>query len=518
MMGRFSAGLCTLCVVACGSHTPGKAVDFTVGSSNDPVVKAALTSGTTTSTLNITIQNSSTHSYGEGVLTLSPIFTAGQAPSAAVSSFVKAGSKDTSSTFIQNLGLTLNVNVFKVPAVTKGTSRSVAVVVPTGTQLYYFARVSSSDADFVAMGPLPLSSTLSRYSAKKSPITMTSSTGNGGGSVVDPSACTGPAAMTQTVTLFDDEMGLAAYDPQWPMSAGYDGEFNGEWYTDGVSARVLNNGTGLPLGAVTGFLKFLSICPTLGATISLEADIDTAQYTATSSDTTLHIYYFDAANNVLKIDYGYPVQKGSLRRLGLYDSLVPTTARRVALVPMARFEAAEKSTVFYQNLKAMYEPAGAVKVTALASDSFATYDATSKQPTGWAEFNGDWYVIPANSFATLWNPKWGGDQSNPPPVDTGMTKTYSLGAVQAGDALTVTLFAATTFTDATSFVRVRLLFNNGIEIASDRTGGSTYNEVQMRRVAIPLGATAVTVIVNAFLGANETSSLYVDDLRVSSSR
>lgn len=509
---------CVVLWVGCGSPPQPQPGDFTLGSANDPVVKAALSSTATTSTLKVTLTNTSNKDLKEGLITLAPLYTAGQAASSALSNYVLSSSSVAGnvSALIRNAGLTLNVNAFKVSSLGKGKSITLTIVVPSGSSIHYLARVDSSSADFVGVADAQLGGGMAGYKITSGQVVAgNSSTGTTAGtsSVSDLAACSGAAAMSSVTSLFTDEMALAAYDRNWPMSAGYDAEFNGEWYTDGVSARLWL-GDGAVSNVVTGFVKFISICPTSGATITLEADVDTQQYTTTTSDTTLHLYYFDAANAVIKIDYNFPLQKGSLRRVGIYDSVVPSNARRVAIVPMARFAASEANTVFYHDVTATYEPQGAVTKKSLAVDDFSQYDSITKQPTGWSEFNGDWYVIPANSFATLWNTAWGGDQTVLRPFDTGLTRTFSLGSFVAGDQLDATIFAATTFSDPTSFARLRLLFDDGTAVDSDRMGGSSYNELTLHRIAIPATAKSVSVVVNAYLGATETSSLYVDNLRV----
>lgn len=494
------------------------AKQFEVGSADDPVVQMALSSAATTTTLTITIKNNSNSDVTAGLLTLAPIFTVGQPLSTAVNNFVS----DKSSTAAQNsalvtaLGLTLNVNAFKVGDLGKGKSRTLTVTVPTGSSLYYIGRVDSTSTDFVGINNVELGGALTGYTVRNGVVVRgNGSTGTTAGTsaAVDQAVCSGAAAMTTTTQLFDDEMALAAGDRNWPVTAGYDGEFNGDWYTDGISARVWNQG-GLPRGAVTGFVKFISICPTSGARISLDAVVDTAQYSAASSDTTLHIYYFDAANALIKVDYNFALHKGTNGDIGLYDSAVPSNARRIALVPMARFDAAEASSVFYHSLHADYEPANAVTKTTIATDSFAAFDATTHQPTGWVDFNGDWYAMPTEAYVTYWNPAWGGDQTVLPPLDTGMTKTFSLGATKAGDSLDASLFAAVTFTDPTSFAMLRLVFDTGQIVESTRLGGQSYNQLNVRRTPVPAGAKSVTVNPLVHIGPAETSSLYLDDLSV----
>jgi hypothetical protein len=479
---------------------------------------AALSSNSTTTTLTITLKNSSSRNYTEGLLTLAPLFAVGSAASAALVGFVsdvspKAGQN---SALVSAAGLVLNVNAFKVGDLGSGKSRTLTIQVPTGSSVYYVARVDSFQTDFVAAANLELGGSLKGYTITNGIVVAgNGSTGASAGSssAVDPSACTGASAMNNVTQLLDDDMSLAAYDRNWPVSAGYDGEFNGDWYTDGVSARVWDDG--VARGQVTGFVKFISICPKSGSTISVEANVDSTLYSAASSDTTLHIYYFDAANNVLKVDYNYSLRKGTLGLIALYDSAVPSNARRIALVPMARFDSTEKGSIFYHSLRAQYDPPGTVTSTVIASDDFSSYTTGTNQPLGWAEYNGAWYVLPANGYATVWNSAWGGNQTILPPYDSGLTKTFSLGRVLPGDLLDASLFAAVTLTDPASFALLRLTFDTGAVVDSTRLGGQSYQRLDVRRTSVPAAATSVTVSIIASFGAKETSSLYVDDLKVS---
>lgn len=502
-----------LLTAGCG---PSEPAGFEIGSADDPVVRmaSALSSSLAMSTITVTLKNTSNRDYTQGLLTLAPLFAVGQTASSAVTGFVsdqssKAGQN---SALVTAAGLTLNVNAFKIGDLGKGKSRTITLQVPVGAQLYYIARVDSTRTDFVGAANVERSSAILNYTIVGG-IVVASGTQAGTSTAVDSSACSGASAMNNVTQLLDDEMALAANDRNWPVTAGYDGEFNGDWYSDGVSARVWTQ-DGAALGRVTGFVKFVSICPVTGSTISLEADVDTALYSAAASDTTLHIYYFDAANNVLKVDHNFTLRKGTLGRIGLYDSAVPAAARRIAIVPMARFDAAEQSSVFYHSLRAEYEPPGTVALKPIGSDDFSTYDVGTKQPKGWAEYNGDWYVMPADGFATVWNSAWGGSQAVVRPYNTGLTKTFSLTGLQAGDALDASLFAALTFSDPSSFAMLRLTFDSGAIVDSTRLGGQTYQQLDIRRTLIPSGAAAVTVSIIVNFGTNETSSLYVDNLKL----
>ncbi|MBL9037110.1 MAG: hypothetical protein JNG84_01225, partial [Archangium sp.] len=170
-----------------------------------------------------------------------------------------------------------------------------------------------------------------------------------------------------------------------------------------------------------------------------------------------------------------------------------------------------------------YAPKNTYQVTTIANESLSSGSST---PSGWAEFGGDYFVMSAGSgsgWVTLWNSTWGGDQSKRPPVDTGIVRRFTVPSFQAGDFVDARVFAAATFTDSTSFARIRLVFNNpnGVVLASydsDRLAQSSYGNLELTGTAIPAGAATVDVILNAYLGPAETSSFYAQNLSVQSKR
>jgi hypothetical protein len=268
---------------------------------------------------------------------------------------------------------------------------------------------------------------------------------------------------------------------------------------------------------VTGFVKFLDVCPPSGGgVLSMEADVNTALFTSTTSDTTLVLYFFDASNTFISAAVTSPLRKGSAAfHFGVYDTAIPATTRRIAIVPMSYISATETSSVFYSHLTVSYEPAGTRTTATLATDNFSSSSKTTGLPTGWTDYNGDWfaYASGTQTWATLWNSTWGGDPKGKPPADTGMSKSFALGTLSSGEMLNGRVFAASTFTDPNSFVRLRLVFDDTAktEIDSTRMQGAAWSNLDVRRTPIPSTAKNVTAIVNAYLGPNETSSLYVDN-------
>lgn len=528
------AGL--LCISGCqspDSRPSGDVSIFTPGEEGDPVVamaKQAATAGTQTTQVNI--QNGTGWSFTAGLITKAPLFTVGTTGSAALTAFVTgANAKAGDATALATaLGLTLGVDAWVTTAASSAGGTGSAWVEATPSQtLYYLARVSGSTDDFVASSSFTLNSTsvaLTGYDLNDNGGRITQGNGTTGSSIgtlqlKNITACLSGAVMTVSQKLLSEAFTAGANDPLWPKNIGWAGDFNGDWYTDGVSVRVRVPGqpgteAAAPSPTVTGFVKFIDVCPTTNATLSVTARTDTTKYTSQSSDTTLVVYFFDAANNLLKVSANYPLYRGNDRTQALYDVSVPIATRRIAVAPMAYLSAGETQPVFLQNLDVDYVVSTST-TTSLGTDAFTSYSNGTygrSQPTGWQEFGGDWFAHTTLKVATLWNPKWGGDQSRPPPVDTGMVKTFTIssGNNNAADKLDVKLFAAATFTDPTSFVRLRAIFANGTTVESERLQGTAYSDLWIRRAQIPSVSSNVRIIVNAYLGPLETSSLYVDDL------
>jgi hypothetical protein len=161
---------------------------------------------------------------------------------------------------------------------------------------------------------------------------------------------------------------------------------------------------------------------------------------------------------------------------------------------------------------------GSPVVLATETDSFTNYgtsQAGNYQPTGWTEYGGDWFVHKDFKHLTLWNPAFGGDQSRPPPFEAGTYKRFEInGKYQTGDQLDVTAFGAATLTDPQSWVMMRVIFSDGTTWDSPRLGGRSYDTLRIEPQRIPTNASYVLVAVVAVLGPTETSSVYVDDVRM----
>lgn len=340
--------------------------------------------------------------------------------------------------------------------------------------------------------------------------------------LINQSDCPAGAVATNR-NLFTDNFSTGVNDSRWPASVGYDGDFNGDWYTDGTTARYYNPNwggasPGAPIPTTTGFVKFLTLCPAANANATIKTTVTTT-FTDLASDTTLVLYFFDRGGNVIGVSTNAPLKGKSNRGFALFDATIPSNARNLAVVPMAYISRTEQGSVFFGGLSVDYEPAAAFTKTSIVAEDYSRYGPSQygdNHPIGWDEFGGAWFVIPQNRWVTLWNPKWGGDQSRLPPVDTGLLKSFSLvGKYVPGDTISARAFAATTFTDPNSFVRVRLVFNsaNGPFLESDRLGYG-WGNLDIRRQPIPAGAVSVFAILNAYLGPNETSSLYSTSLTV----
>lgn len=516
---------------------------FAPGEAGDPIVKAARDALTGTETVTLTLTNKTSYRFVEGLITLTPLFTVGTAPSTALFSYVHSGTAATgkASQLASALGLAVGTTAFVVPKIDKGTTVSVTLTVPAGTKISWVARVDTSLDDFVSVVDVALSS---GWPGAPVPVAMSgydlSSTNNPGGittlgngtvgaslasstiTVTNGADCPGGAQLTR-VTLVNDDFSTGANTSAWPLNAGWHGDFNGDWYTDGFTARVWNPNwggaaPGAPIPTTTGFWKFVDVCPASGSMLNLEAKVVT-QFSDPLTDTTLVAYFFDRGGALLGVSTNSPLHDQNDRRFAIYDAAIPSGTRRIAIAPMMYLAAKETGAAYYDSLRADYEPATAFTTTVVATDDFSSWGASTygnNQPTGWAEFGGDWYAITSAKWATVWNPAFSGGAAN---IDTGLVKAFALGSVRAGEVISAKIFAAATFTDKTSFARLRLVFNDAAAttLESDRQVRG-YGDITLRRAVIPTGATSVTVIVNAYLGAAEKSSLYVDTFKLQTQR
>ncbi len=533
-------GLAAVALAACGTPSTQCTADcvFAAGEGKDPIVARAKQQALELppDTVTVTLTNRSGFAWTQGLITLAPIFTVGTVPSTPLYRYVREGQVGVgnAATLAAGLGLAVGTNAFLVPALGNNRSTSLTITVPTTAKITFIARVSGSMDDFVAAVDVPLVSgvpgnvvlPLKGYdlATNNNPNGLTT-LGNGTTGLNPPnstitvrSSTDCPSGSLNTPTNFiTDEFNAPANDSTWPMSAGWDGDFNGDWYTDGQTARVWNPNWGgaeaaAPIPTTTGFWKFVSVCPATGSLLQVKANV-TTQFTDANTDTTLVVYFFDRAGALLSVSANHPLRGSSTRDFALYDVAIPASTRRIAVAPMMLLAATEQGAAFYDRITVDYELATTYSTTAVATDDFATTQNNTygnNQPAGWTEFGGDWFTLKPENWATLWNASWAGGTTG---VDTGMTKQFSLsGKFVAGDVINAKVFSAATFTDPASFVRVRLVFNTptGPVIESDRAVRG-YGDVQVRRQPIPAGATSVYAIVNAYLGPAEQSSLYVDN-------
>lgn len=527
-----------LAVTACGVGAESVSTrEFEPGDSADPILqRVAALSSQQNDSLSVTITNSSNAGWTQGLITLSAPFVVGAKPSNPMLQFVsQSSSKQGNATvFAQSLGLTVGVDAFVVPALAKGASTTVALTVPATAKLSFIARVVGSLDDFAAVVDAPLtsgapgaaSSAMVGYDLQNSAGvvsvgngTIGQSAGNSSFVVVDQSDCASGKLTVDTRLIFDD-FSKGAGDSIWPAGYGWDADFNGDWYTDGITARVYNPNWGgadpkATLPAVTGFFKTLSICPVSSALLQIDSKVVT-QYSDPTSDTTLVVYFFNRGGQVLNIAANSPLHDRSDRHFSIFDLAIPAATRQIVVAPMARIGAAEQGSVYYDWVSVDYELSSSWAVKSVATDDFSKSSNGqygTNQPTGWSEFGGDWYAMTAQKWATLGNPVWSGGTAG---VDTGLVKTFALTGRAANESINAQIFAASTFTDPSSFVRVRLIFNDAAAtvIESDRQVRG-WGTAGIRRAAIPATATQATAVINVYLGSTETSSLYVDNFSLS---
>jgi hypothetical protein len=528
---QWMGGVLTCVLVGCGTAPSGAVRDFTPGAAGDPVVQQVQALAASTSdSVTVTLTNGTGEALSSGLLLFSVPFTVGSAPSAALIAYAQESLSTTgnAAALAAALKLSVGTTAFVVPALARGASASLSIAAPATASITYLARVTSSFDDIVsatqALGgsaPGALTTALHGYDLRNQGGAVTLGNGtvgaNPGSSTMtlqDASDCPG-GALTTSQRLLGETFSAGAGNKAWPVGFGWDGEFGGDWYTDGVSVRVYTPSWGgadpaARLPTVTGFWKTIALCPAAGAHVQYVAKV-TTQYTDATSDSTLVLYAFDRAGGLLSVSASSPLHGVTDRSFALYDAVVPVGARQLVVAPMARLGAAEQGDVYFKSVSVDYEPPGAVTTRSLATDAFTSTETSASgtnQPKGWSEFGGDWYALKTQGWATVANPAWTGGRAG---VDTGLVKTFALTGLASGDLLVAHVFAAATFTDARSFVRLRVLFNtSAAPLESDRqvTG---WGPVDLFRRPIPSGATSATVIINAYLGPSETSSLYVDD-------
>lgn len=522
----------TIALAACATPQPnacGKdSCLIEPGSFDDHVLKMALTARTS-ATVQLIIRNAGGSAFTEGIITFSPVFSSGAVPPPALQDFVSRGGVD-ARTLLQDLALREGEAGYLVSTVAPSSTQVLTVEAPTSARLSYITVsngelvVAQDIAIFNAGEPVVVDVELMHISAADgAELGPRYGSKLGVGNLVK---CVVPTGMPYPVTLHDDDLNQGANVIDWPHGFGYSGTFGGSWYTDGTTARFYNPAwggaePGAPYPSTSGFVKFADVCPGEQATLDIEAYAVT-DFTHPESDTTLVVYFFDLNNQLLDVDAGFPTHGKNSGLLGLYDSVIPTGTRRIAVVPMVDVLAGETGTVFFDHLTVRYEPKESwqfrdvtPKVTFSETE---TSEFGASQPVGWAEFGGDWYAYnggPEGSVATLWNPSWGGDPDQKLPVDTGLIKTFPLGERVSEELLDVRLFAAATFS-AASHIQVRALFDDPAQTVyeSRRLVGTAYGDLWLRHLPIPSEATTVSIVVNAKLGENEASSVYVDDLTV----
>lgn len=321
--------------------------------------------------------------------------------------------------------------------------------------------------------------------------------------------------------VFDDFSTGAGASPNWPNNSGYSAEFNGDWDLLRGRARVGNpswpgaDRNAPPRPFTSGFVKFLDVCPLPGTTVTARALADTTEATDAITDQTLVLYLFDGAGAVLSVHASYALRAGNRRLLALRNVPLPVATRRVALVPMARLGPAEAMTVYYDDLT--LEVDAAYPTVAELSDDFSTSENGAfgaNQPAGWGEWGGADFFIYEGAWATVWNGAWGGEALTRPPWEGGAFKSTALPpGVRAGDLVQASVLSANTFKDPASYSMYRLTLGSRVA-QSDKLFGTAWSNLEAGPVVVPAGASSVLQELLVGLGANETSSLYFDTLRV----
>jgi len=470
---------------------------FELGGADDPVLKLALSSQF--STLVYTLTNTSTSATASGLISFANLFATNSAASSALQAYMADGD---ALKYAAAAGLILGDDTVFVPALAPGQSASVMLNVPHNAQIDMVMRVSATEFVGLDSTKILAADPLKRFALQSGKIVAKTGAAPLSVSTVHLTDCTN--TLGTSTTMLDIAFNYGPWDHAWPYNIGFDGDFNGDWYTDGVTARMIDVNAKLP--TITGFVKFFYVCPSAGARVSAFADIAT-KYTQAASDTTMVIYFLDVNNNYISHAENLPLHGNNQhRRHALYDATIPAGTRKIGVVPMGYFAAGETDSSHYYNLTLQYEPAGKVTETSLGSDDFTQF-------TGWTYSGGTWYNVPPYNWATAWNPAWS-PGTGTRPVDTRMTKTFSLGTYKSGAALSARAFAASTFTDPASFVQMFATFDTGETVSASPVATSAWADFDIRRTPIPAGATSVTIMFQMYLGPSETSAAYVDTLQL----
>ena len=227
-------------------------------------------------------------------------------------------------------------------------------------------------------------------------------------------------------------------------------------------------GRNTPLPAMTSFFKWIDVCPNTGSHINFVADVSAP--VTSHSDTTLVLYFFDESGTNISVATSSTLKKSSRTRL-------PLTKRGFR---RARSASSSRQLRTWQRTSKTRSSTGQCRPTtcrvvptrtsASSQEDFSSYTEGSLNAIEWTEEHAnDWFVEPPYNWATLTNPAFRGEGSSLP-VTSHFSRTYDLGTYAPGDTLNAKLLASSTFTDASSYGQMRLIFNDASQTTVESSG------------------------------------------------
>ncbi len=249
-------------------------------------------------------------------------------------------------------------------------------------------------------------------------------------------------------------------------------------------------------------------------------------FTHGDSDTTLMICFDDPAQTVVVSSTlrGNQVKGSEL----LVDVEIPACATTATVIAMGYLGETEASSVTFEKASLEFVPAGYYTKTTLldakfdSSSTHATYG--DNFPSDFDEQFGDYDFYTVDNFPVV-----AGDTAitagNPDSSAAygGLVKQVDLPALTATDSLSAKMYLASTFSNPASEASMLVDFFDASDtklgsVNAQKVNATQYRWIEIDRAAIPAGATYIKVVPIIKLGANETGSFLMDNLKVELNR